>query len=172
MGHDLRTRSTPRGRAASPPERAAPRTPRAPMPRRLTRRAGPHAGLQSAVGRQLRWTIVSDPTPEQRLTVDETTSDGQVVLTLTGELDPHTAATLQAVLDRTLADGPATLLFDLTDLKFIDSSGLRVLIDAHKALSERGGELVVRNPSTTARRLFEITKLDDHFRIEQTDPTA
>jgi anti-anti-sigma factor len=115
---------------------------------------------------------VSDPTPEQRLTVDETTSDGQVVLTLTGELDPHTAATLQAVLDRTMADGTSSLVFDLTALKFIDSSGLRVLIDAHKTLIERGGELVVRNPTTTAQRLFEITKLDEHFRIEQSDPTA
>jgi anti-sigma B factor antagonist len=116
---------------------------------------------------------VSDASPEQRLTVEESTGDGQVVLTLSGELDPHTAPTLQSALDRTMSAGtPSSLLLDLTGLKFIDSSGLRVLIDAHRTLSEDGNELVVRNPSSTARRLFEITKLDDHFRIEQTDPTA
>lgn len=115
---------------------------------------------------------MSDPTPEQRLTVDESAGDGQVVLTLTGELDPHTAPTLQAALDRALADAAPSVLLDLTALKFIDSSGLRVLIDAHRTLSESGNELVVRNPSSTAQRLFEITKLDDHFRIEQTDRTA
>jgi len=109
---------------------------------------------------------VSEPAPEQRLTVDESTSGDQAVLTLEGELDPHTAPTLQAALERTLAEKPSSVLLDLTALRFIDSSGLRVLIDAHRTLSEGGSELVVRNPSTTAQRLFEITRLDDHFRIE------
>lgn len=116
---------------------------------------------------------MSDPTPEQRLTVTETTGeDSSVVLVLEGELDPHTAPTLQAVLDRNLAGEQSSLLLDLTALKFIDSSGLRVLIDAHNSLRERDGGLVVRNPSSTAQRLFEITKLDDHFRIEHTDTSA
>jgi anti-sigma B factor antagonist len=109
---------------------------------------------------------VSDPAPEQRLTVEESTDGDQAVLTLVGELDPHTAPTLQAALDRTMAGTPSSLLLDLTALRFIDSSGLRVLIDAHGVLSEAGNELVVRNPSSTAQRLFEITRLDDHFRIE------
>lgn len=109
---------------------------------------------------------MSDATPDQRLTVEESSVDGRAVLTLTGELDPHTAPTLQEALDRTLATEPTSLLLDLTALKFIDSSGLRVLIDAHRRLSENERELVVRNPSSTAQRLFEITKLDDHFRIE------
>lgn len=115
---------------------------------------------------------MSDPSPEQRLTVQETLDDGQIVLSLAGELDPHTASTLQDVLDRVLADDSSSLLLDLTELKFIDSSGLRVLIDAHRTLSEGGRELVVRNPSSTARRLFEITKLDDHFRIEEADTSG
>jgi anti-anti-sigma factor len=109
---------------------------------------------------------VTDPAPEQRLTVEQAAENGGPVLHLTGELDPHTAPALQAALKTTLADEPSSLVLDLTELTFIDSSGLRVLIDAHKAIAELGGELVVRNPSSTAQRLLEITKLEDHFRIE------
>lgn len=108
---------------------------------------------------------MSDPAPEQRLVVEEAGGEGIPVLVLEGELDPHTAPTLQAALDRVLTEPGNGLELDLTRLSFIDSSGLRVLIDAHSTVSSEGAELVIRNPSSTARRLLEITRLDDHFRI-------
>lgn len=109
-----------------------------------------------------------DDATEQRLNVTQEGTNGDVRLVLVGELDPHTAPALREALDTALAGEPSSLAMDLTDLRFIDSSGLRVLIDAHRALSERGAELVVHNPSDTAKRLLEITKLDSHFRIDET----
>ena len=54
----------------------------------------------------------------------------------------------------------------MAQLRFIDSSGLRVIIKAYKELEKSGGELVLRSPNQTALRLFEITDLLDHFTIE------
>ena len=48
-------------------------------------------------------------------------------------------------------------------MAFIDSSGLRALVVGHKALEERGGSLVVANPSTMAARLLEVTGLTTLF---------
>jgi anti-anti-sigma factor len=57
-----------------------------------------------------------------------------------------------------------TVTLDLGSVAFIDSSGLRALVVGHKALEERGGALVVANPSPTAARLLEVTGLDELFR--------
>jgi anti-sigma B factor antagonist len=51
----------------------------------------------------------------------------------------------------------------LSNLGFIDSSGLRVLIAADRDITERGGTLTLRSPSETVRRLLEITGLNDHL---------
>ena len=64
---------------------------------------------------------------------------------------------------RLAADGVATVTLDLGEVAFIDASGLRALVVGHKALEERGGTLVVANPSTMAARLLEVTGLDALF---------
>ena len=57
------------------------------------------------------------------------------------------------------------LVLDLSQLGFVDSSGLRVLISAQHQLADHGGTLVLRSPSETVRRLLEITGLVDHITI-------
>jgi anti-anti-sigma factor len=86
-------------------------------------------------------------------------------ISLAGELDPHTAPLLQREIDRVLDEGGSDLVLDLSQLGFVDSSGLRVLIAAQHQLGEHGGTLVLRAPSETVRRLLEITGLVDHVTI-------
>ena len=86
------------------------------------------------------------------------------VISLSGELDPHTAPLLQREIDSVISDG-SDLVLDLSQLAFVDSSGLRVLISAQQQLADHGGTLVVRAPSETVRRLLEITGLVDHITI-------
>ena len=81
---------------------------------------------------------------------------------LVGELDPHTAPNLRSSVDDAVSDATATLVLDVAGLQFIDSSGLRVIISAHKTMDERGGRLVLRAPTDNTRRLLEITGLADH----------
>lgn len=86
-------------------------------------------------------------------------------ISLAGELDPHTAPLLQTEIDRVLDAEGTDLVLDLSELGFVDSSGLRVLIAAQHQLAEQGGTLVLRTPSETVRRLLEITGLVDHVTI-------
>lgn len=88
------------------------------------------------------------------------------VLTLSGELDPHTAPVLAAELDDVLAAGSTTVVLEMSELGFVDSSGLRVILATDGDLRDRGGALVLRSPSGTVRRLLEITGLLDHLRID------
>jgi len=103
---------------------------------------------------------------KEPLRVDVSGTGDEVVLVLAGELDPHTAPTLRAHIDREVDDGTSTLVLDVAGLLFIDSSGLRVIISAHKEMADRGGRLVLRSPSGNPQRLLEITGLADHVAVE------
>lgn len=88
----------------------------------------------------------------------------RVVLVLAGELDPSTVGLLDTAVEAALAEGAESLVIDLADVTFLDSSGLRALIGAHTHLAPE--PLRLRAPSAAARRLLAITGLDDHFLVE------
>ncbi len=97
--------------------------------------------------------------PEDLLSI-ETSDDGLVVA---GEIDAHTAPTLAAAIE---AAGNGKVRLDLSAVAFVDSSGLRVLIDAHQHLHDAGGELSIASPSEPVVRLFEISGVQDYLVIE------
>ncbi len=103
---------------------------------------------------------------EQPLRIVASRDGDTATFTLSGELDPHTAPMLADELDEAINGGAATVVLHLAELSFIDSSGLRVVISAHRQLDEKGGRLVLRSPSDTVRRLLEITGLLDHIEID------
>jgi anti-anti-sigma factor len=98
-----------------------------------------------------------------RITLER--AGGQEIVHLDGDLDPHTAPLLQKEVDRLVEGGHLDIVLDMSRLVFIDSCGLRVVISAHRATAERGGQLTLRSPSETAQRLLEITGLVDHITI-------
>ena len=87
-----------------------------------------------------------------------------LVLKLGGELDISTSPDLQDALAE-LTDAPRRVAVDLSDLEFIDSTGLAALLGAHKDLMEHGGTLELRHPSRMVVNLVQITGLDDVFEI-------
>lgn len=88
--------------------------------------------------------------------------DDEVVVSLRGELD---ADTCQGLGPRLLAAavGVPTLVIELSELTFIDSSGISELLRVRETVDERGQRFAVRNPSTTVRRVLEITGLGAHL---------
>ena len=86
------------------------------------------------------------------------------VITLEGELDPATAPVLDQTIDQLLGDGATELVIDMAGLSFVDSSGLRSLISAHKRLAPN--PLRLQRPTPFARQLLAITGLDQQFVIE------
>jgi len=98
----------------------------------------------------------------------ERVADEQATLALLGELDPHTAPLLATALSERIEAGAETVRLDVTRLEFIDSSGLRVLVEAHRTLGNEPGSLRLAGVSPTFLRLLEVTGLDQRFSIEST----
>ena len=110
---------------------------------------------------------MSDPASRLAISDDgEGPADGQAgTLVLAGEIDAHTAPELAARLD-VLVGGDADITVDMAAVDFIDSSGLRVLIDAHNRTAENDRRLVLRAPSAAVSRLVEIAGLAGHFNVD------
>lgn len=87
--------------------------------------------------------------------------DGALVVA--GEIDAHNCTALAVAL--TEARG-GDLRVELSGVTFIDSSGLRVLVEHHHRLAAQGDELRIVRPSRPVQRLFEITGLDGQFHVE------
>ena len=90
--------------------------------------------------------------------------DGHEVRLL-GELDMSTAPRLGDELVRLAADGATMVVVDLSDLAFIDSTGLSVLIAGLKRLRQQGGDMALRSPTPSTRKVLEITGLTEVFSI-------
>ena len=88
-------------------------------------------------------------------------SRGQVVVTLRGELDLATGPVLDRTIERALDEAPeaTSLVLDLTDVTFIDSSGVKTLIRARRQLRGRdpvAGQLVVCNVQPPVHRILGL----------------
>ena len=91
--------------------------------------------------------------------------DGSGALLVRGDIDIASGPTLDSHLARAEAGTPITL--DLSDVDFIDSSGLRTLLTATRRASQRGTVLRLRNVGATVRRMLEITGTEGQFEIEE-----
>lgn len=83
-----------------------------------------------------------------------------LVISAAGELDPHTCACFEAAIAEAMASSPDRVVVDAAGLEFIDSSGLRALVQAQTALADRRATLVLRAPSVIVSRLLAVTGLD------------
>jgi anti-sigma B factor antagonist len=93
-----------------------------------------------------------------RLTID---TRGERALTLHGTIDSHTAGILDARISELGLVGDIHL--DLSGIQFIDSSGLRSIVAAHRDLADREHRLVLTGISDPVHRLLEITGLEGHL---------
>jgi anti-sigma B factor antagonist len=96
----------------------------------------------------------------------ERTGDGCVVR-LAGELDLYNAHTVRDALLAACADEPKRVVVDLSEVDFIDSTALGVLIEARSKLQNRKGFLLAA-PGLETRRALQISGLDRHFAVHQT----
>ena len=87
-----------------------------------------------------------------------------LVIALEGRLDTTTAPELEAEL-KTCLDGITDLTLDLTNLDYISSAGLRVLLSAHKTMMKQG-QMKVTNASEIVREVFDVTGFTDILNIE------
>ncbi len=101
------------------------------------------------------------------LGIDLKTEDGggTLVFKLRGSLDLATAPTVRAALGDATDKGSHHLIVDLTQLEFLDSTGLGVLIGAHRRAAEHGGSLRLVARDGPILRLLNITGLIAVFAV-------
>jgi len=81
-----------------------------------------------------------------------------LVISLDGELDHHTADwTRQGLDDVMLQTRAAQVVLDLAKLRFMDSTGIGVLIGRYKKMKERNVPIYISNPTSQAERIFKLT---------------
>jgi anti-sigma B factor antagonist len=106
---------------------------------------------------------VSDAPTTLELTVSE--HDGETLVRAAGELDVNTAPELREQLARLIAEDTRRIVVDLSDVSFVDSTALSVLVSALKRLRQADGDLELASPNPSVRRVFEITGLTRLFTI-------
>jgi anti-sigma B factor antagonist len=84
--------------------------------------------------------------------------EGGLVVGPTGALDVAGSPALHTLLHRALDDGATRIVLDLSQVDFIDSTALRVLVSVHKRLAGAGFAIVC--PHARIRRIFDLTALD------------
>jgi len=94
-------------------------------------------------------------------------SDGQVIVTLRGQLDLAEAARVAAALAVVAAREPQ-IIVDLAALEFIDSSGVAALVRGRNLARRAGGELLLAAPQQQVLRVLTLTRLIDVFPLHAT----
>jgi len=82
-----------------------------------------------------------------------------LTITLSGRLDSNTAPELDEVLNGVLTNTMITrLTFDLGQLVYLSSAGVRCFVRARKAIEPRGGSVVIVKPQPAVRKVLDIVK--------------
>jgi anti-anti-sigma factor len=123
-----------------------------------------HASREEALDALLALRVLEDA---MFSLAEEAGSDGERVIRVRGELDIESAPDLERVLLRSRPPGQRVVL-DLSALKFMDSTGLRVLVCARTVAGEGRWELFLRDVPPTIARLFDMTGLRDALPAETT----
>ena len=95
--------------------------------------------------------------------------DGHVVVRISGELDAATAPRLLAGLTSSTDPTVGRVELDVADVGFIDSTGLRALLESRERVLAAGSRLIVTNPSAAAVRLFQLTGTHHMFLDGETE---
>ncbi len=98
------------------------------------------------------------------MNINKTLNGTELIVALEGALDTTTAPELQEALADDL-NNVQSITFDLSELRYISSSGLRVLLSTHKSMSTKGG-MKVKNLNDIVQEVFDVTGFCDILNIE------
>ena len=91
--------------------------------------------------------------------------NGVPVVRAAVEVDATNAADLRSAILAAISIGTERLVVDMSGTEFCDSTGLNVLVRAHKRLAEAGGELLLVATEPTLLRIFKVTGMDTMFHL-------
>lgn len=99
------------------------------------------------------------------LDVDISHANGRLSVAVAGELDLSTVAELEQRVEEGLALSPEMVLLDLRGVTFLDSSGLRLMLQLDKRQRDGGGRLVVVRGGRRVARVLELTGAEERLEL-------
>ncbi len=104
--------------------------------------------------------------------LESTRRHGAIVLTGRGELDIAAAPQLRDQIAGAMVEGEPEVVCDMANVTFVDSSGLSVLVSAHKRGLAAAVHFVIANPRPQLLRLLEVSGTRDYLVVRQGDGGA
>ncbi len=99
------------------------------------------------------------------MTINKNLEGSKLEIALEGRLDTMTAPSLEEEVKNSI-DGIKELIFDLKDLVYVSSAGLRVLLSAQKTMNKQGS-MTIKNANEEVMEIFEVTGFIDILNIEE-----
>ena len=96
--------------------------------------------------------------------IETAKEQGTVILKLIGEVDLSCAQDARGAILKEIREGES-LLVDLSETEYMDSSGVACLVEGMQASEKKGGEFALLGINDTIREVLEIAKLDQIFRL-------
>jgi anti-anti-sigma factor len=124
-----------------------------------------HLGLASAAPAEVSFVASGSlslhhlSSPEQRMNFAVSWSKGLAVVTAPDEIDLTNASLLRAALQSIVEASPPVVVVDMTATEFCDSTGLNVLVRAHKQAQQRGTQLRLVVRASAVHRMLTVTGL-------------
>jgi anti-sigma B factor antagonist len=104
--------------------------------------------------------------------ITETKNRGLLIMNLKGRLDAHTSKTFEDRLIPAIDEGSKKILVDFSQLDYISSAGLRVLLLAARKLSDAGGRIALCSLKPSIKTVFDIAGFSSVFPIFATQQEA
>ena len=92
--------------------------------------------------------------------------DEIITAKLQNEIDHHSAAAIREKIDEMLyKELPRAIVFELSEVNFMDSSGLGLILGRYTKARELGAEVVIKNPSKRTEKIFRMAGTDKFIKI-------
>ncbi len=94
------------------------------------------------------------------------------ILAIDGEIDIYTSSDLKDALIQQIDSGAKHIIMDLENVTYIDSSGIGVFISTLATLKKLGGKICIIKITASVKKVFELTKLTNFFKIYKDEEEA
>ena len=107
----------------------------------------------------------------EKIEIEIKLENSTILAILTGEIDHHTASKIRSLLDVEIqSNNPKLLVLDFTNITFMDSSGIGLIMGRYKLMQYIGGNLKIINPSPQIKKVMSLAGLDRLAVIEKVTP--
>lgn len=94
-----------------------------------------------------------------------TLTDGRDGIAVAGEVDIYTVGDFREPIEALIASGQETVYLDFSDLDYIDSTGIGVLIELRKQSMAKSQKMILVKPKKNIEKLFKMTGVDQIFEV-------